>query len=1490
MLRSLASRSRNLADIDAAITMNREAADAIPRAHPERFTILHSLFSALFGRHELTGDIADIDQTIAIGRQMLAEAPEGDYRRANILPLLASALRDRAEATDRVEDHDESISAYRLAVASVPDRHPGQLENLANLGRALRARFELTGRGSDLDDALTILRQAADEEAASAANGGIPDDGAASASLASALLAKHNLTGDLDPLLTAIAEARRAIVAPLTSADDVIGNQSLLSRALRIKFELTGEEADLAEAVALARQSVKATPVGHPDLGSYRLTLGQALRAQAKLDPVAQAPAERAERSELIATMAALVNLKAVSDLPVVLAQSAIDDAHRLGELLEQDELPDLDALGLLGRYYWLSYLALGEDADDTVTGEVLDLAITAYAPVFAAGREIPTDLRPDVAAAAAAEAADRFDEVLLSGDVELLTESVVLWRRIYDVTPADDTDRAAYQGMLGLALCARFAQTGDLADLDNGMATLRDSITILPSDSELLPIMRAALSEASQSKFAIMGDPDDLDQSVAEAELAVRETAESQESGYARGQLGLSLLTRYQVQGAPDDLDTAIELLTATVRATPSDDPTRWAHLMRLADAMRMRFERSSDLPALDLAVGYGREALAAAPAGHPGVAGACAVLGSVLVARSAHNGEGADLDTAISVLTQGTEATKPSHPLHALCLGPLGSALVVRFTRTGDQADLGRAIQTLTRGLAALPAGNVARTRLSSALGMALLCRFEISGSATDLESALALCREATAISADHPDLPAYLYTLATGLQLQFMRTDDLAVLDESIDVTRRALAVCSPGQVQRALCLFRLGSALRVRCLLTEDLATIDEAVSLGREAVKAAGGHSGLAPLYLAELGVTQWVKYLGADDQADLDEAIATLRQAITLSEGLPAQAENRMRLAYVLDSASQDQDQPDAEHLREAIDLYTEVANAVTASPMYRITAARLGAGLALAQTPGLASDLLESAVRLLPQSASLQLSRTDRQYALSQVTLLASEAAEAALVAASPNAAARALGLLELGRAVLQGQALDARTDLLKLHASYPALASMFLKLRDRLDAPDGPVATSPATLTVNPPDQVTARVQASDRFQAAAALAELLDDIRQLDGFESFLLPPPPGDLIKHAAEGPIVAFNVGRDRSDALAVTTEGITGLRLPELAAHELAERIDTWDEAIAIATDPDVSSADRTGANDVLSDILEWLWDVAAEPVLSHLGINGPPGADEQWPRIWWAPGGFLGLLPLHAAGYHRLAGRAETVLDRAVASYTPTIRALAYARERARSTLPRRSLIVAMPVTPGAGPGADLRFARAEADLLAELLPSPVLLIEEVRQLAHTAPTADAVVRELASAGIADFACHAFSHQGDPSQSRIILHDHRKNPFSVASLCAYPASSRPARLPLSACQTARNDSFDLIDEGIHLTSAFQLAGFPHVIGTLWPIFDDKAMQIARAFYLRLGPEPRKLDPSLSGEALHGAIREIRDLTGAAARPAEWASHVHAGA
>ena len=393
--------------------------------------------------------------------------------------------------------------------------------------------------------------------------------------------------------------------------------------------------------------------------------------------------------------------------------------------------------------------------------------------------------------------------------------------------------------------------------------------------------------------------------------------------------------------------------------------------------------------------------------------------------------------------------------------------------------------------------------------------------------------------------------------------------------------------------------------------------------------------------------------------------------------------------------------------------------------------------------------------------------------------------------------------------------------------------------------------------------------------------------------------------------------MVLSVSEARSDALIVTADGITALPLPGLALGAVTERIEAFNGALESLIQQSHLRAERDRAEDVLSETLEWLWDAAAEPVLTHLGFTGPPAAGEDWPRLWWVPGGLLGLLPLHAAGYHRSACRSRapcwTVF---VSSYTPTLRALGYARQREGTSPPASTLIVAMPSTPDqpALPGV-----LAEVALLRGRLPSPVVLMADddavpvadeavpadddavspnehaVPPDGERVPTKREVLARLPEAGIAHFACHGVSIPDDPSRSFLALADYEQDPLTVASLVEVRLH-RAQLAYLSACQTARNDARDLPDEAIHLASAFQLAGYPHVIGTLWPVSDTAAAGIAGDFYDGLQAGERGLDTRKSAEALHHAVRALRDTPvrgtrrDRASTPSLWAPFLHTGA
>jgi hypothetical protein len=321
--------------------------------------------------------------------------------------------------------------------------------------------------------------------------------------------------------------------------------------------------------------------------------------------------------------------------------------------------------------------------------------------------------------------------------------------------------------------------------------------------------------------------------------------------------------------------------------------------------------------------------------------------------------------------------------------------------------------------------------------------------------------------------------------------------------------------------------------------------------------------------------------------------------------------------------------------------------------------------------------------------------------------------------------------------------------------------------------------------------------------------------------------------------------------------------------LPGLTLAELSNRTRRFNEALRDATDATAGLLGRMTAEDTVRETLSWLWDTLAGPVLAAIGVTAAPADDQPWPRIWWSPTGPLTFLPLHAAGHH--AGGGPAVLDRVVSSYTPTARALAHARRPAHAASPGPRLLVAMPRTPG---HADLNATLAEGIRIADARGS-------LRPLIGPLATRDNVLDALPRCGWAHFACHAHSDPARPSTSHLVLHD---QPLMVTDIGRL-------RLPraelayLSACSTARTAAA-LTGEAIHLGSAFQLAGFRHVIATGWEVGDDAAAGIADSFYrhlLRFEPRASAAVPL----ALHAAIREARRAH--PLLPTRWAAHLHLG-
>ncbi|WP_344204085.1 CHAT domain-containing protein [Nonomuraea bangladeshensis] len=1377
-----------------------------------------------------------------------------------LLPVLALramppglALLQQAMATTDLGLISACVELWRNIVAALSEEDDQRAGSLSNLSGALRARFDRTGQAADLDAAIDAGRAAA--ATAPTTPEGRPQRAQILSNLAGSLRARFELTGDVADLEAAVETGQAAVGSVPARAPERSSYQNNLALALKARFHHTRAREDLDAALTTFQEVAAATPPDHPHLGTRLSNVGISLQERFELDGTPQDldAAIDAGRAAVAATPAGhpryavhLGNLATALHMRYELAASP-EDLRELVEVCERavaavpEDHPSYAAhLAALAEAWRTRFLITNTDDD-------LEAAVgAARALLGRTPRDDPERRRRTLG----------FLMVLLPwaqrgghvDDLDDLADLDVLAELVRDADVGEDT-RASMLSFLTSLLQRRYERTGTTADADALVAAARDAVAASGAGDHDHPMRLSQLSVALRSRFERTGDAADLEAAVEAGEASVAAAGPGHATyGSCVSHLSLALQARFDLTGDRADLARAVDGFRAAVESGDGDpdDTARWQ--ANLAQALTVCFEQTGAAEDLDMAIDAGRAAAGSLPAG-PARAKALSNLGVMLRVRFGQTGVLADLDEAARLGREAVSCTPADHPDRPGYLASLGAALRLRYERIGSAGDLDAAVEVCGEAARLVPEDHPDRAKYMSTFGIALRARYERNRVASDLDLAVEAGRAAASSPGGGPLSRAkYLANLVGMLMSRFEDTGAEADLDEAEAASAEAVRVLPPGHPDHAPQLNNRGAVLRARFLHRGVPADLDAAIDALESAVRLAPAGQPGTVAYLVNLGLARSLRFERAHDRADLDAA-------------------------------------------RSA---YERAARTASAAPSRRVLAARSAAGLIAAEDPGRAADLLEEAVLLLPELTPRRLRRGDQQDALAAVAGLAADAAALALAApGDPVArrAERALRLLEAGRAVLLSQILDTRSDLTDLYRRDRELAERFVTLRDRLDGSGE--APGPSVITGDAPEGGPATGdddQAEERLRTAAELAGLIERIRVLPGLEFFGLPPSLDELRAEAVDGPIVTCNVGTFRSDALVLTAQGVIAVELPGLDQTSVVERVVAFHEALE-RTSEAPTLADRIAAQRTLLEILRWLWDEVAGPVLHALGIDGPPEEGADWPRLWWAPGGLLSLLPLHAAGHHAGPGDpGRTVLDRVVSSYTPTIRALHHARHRDATPSaepPGRTLVVAVPAAPGV-PGR-LAHVPAEAATVAALLPGPIVLTvqEEDGPSGDGEPTKAEVLRLLPGCAIAHFACHGHNDPADPSASRLLLLDHADDPLTVAALV--PVRLEQVQLAyLSACSTAFTGRADLLDEAIHLAGAFQLAGFPQVVGTLWEIDDQLAVLVADGFYRDLCAGTGLPDTSRSAHALHRAVRDMRGRFLHA--PSLWAAHLHVGA
>ncbi|MEU9703358.1 CHAT domain-containing protein [Streptomyces sp. NPDC047981] len=1503
---------RHAADASSDPDTTRESVETLRRTlrvslpgDPYHALHLGLLGSALLSAAPRLDEPALLVEALDLLRRSVAAEPPGHPPPAahladlGMAAITLSLAPERATGPqDRARLHDEGLDAIRRAAATSGNPVEASL-HLANLAFALNARTVNTRNPAALDDAHRAAR-----DALATAPQGHPVRAYAEYILSEVLRTRYVETGDLDELDSALGHARSALAVTAPHDAPFAVRAVDLADLLRLRANAAGDAPDLlAEALALLRRVTADTPTDPRGRARALLILARVL------DTSDDGTGERA------ATHAAEAERTYRECLALTVGNDGVGAAarHAFGQLL----------LRRANRA-----TAYGEP-----TGPAADTAArTATGPAA----DTATSPAADTPAARAEEAR---------------REGLALIHEALDLMGEDDPRRSEYLSELGCVHLELAETTGSPEACAEAVAALRRAVAAAGSGHDravagsnlgaalvwlgLLTAQEAPLAEGVR----------------AHREAVAATGARDHYRAHRLGNLGDALQRLAQHRSDVTLVEEAVEVLREAVRDAGPGAPGAADNFTRLGNALRSITRFTGDPAPLEEALHWQRQAVAAAGAPAPRTAGtheasvsrARVNLANVLIELYQRSLDESQREEALSQYREALAHTREPGERHVV-LTNYGNALFWLAGDTVDDVLMDRAIGVLREATAVVPASHAGRSGVLMNLGLALVRRSRLTGDRTWLAEGLTVLRRAVDESAPSSfDRSVQLSNLAHALSFRFDVTGDRADADEAADLLREAISLEHGERHGRDLARINLGVLLH-RIAFSPVEAEPDlvlEARRVLEEALAGLDERHPRRPMALLNLAGTIMATAELAEDAGDptlgplLDRGLSAVREALgRLSDGHPDHTQGLWILARTQVARARFAGVPDtrtgvdggartgaagdtltgaaggagtgvdggtrtgadggadarraawAAPLGEAIRCARQAAHTTVASVSKRLLAARTwGDAAAAAGEDAEALAGYAYAVGLLARLAPRGLARADQEGRLIVGTGLASDAAAFALRVGDPSAA---LSLLEQGRGILLAQGVESRGDLSRLRTADPALAAEFERVRDALSTdPHGGLRTVPADprppgAPFGPPDGPAygpsssgpeAGLLAESRHALARAWDELLDRIRRLPGFDDFLATPTAAELLGAAAKGPVVVVNVSRHGSAALLVTAdEGVQVVPLPALSPEEALSRATEFVGAVDHAYG-DQGARRAVAAMRTLSDTLEWLWTAVAEPVLDRLGPRAAPREDGPSTRLWWCPTGWLSFLPLHAAG--RPDPRpGETVMDRVVSSYTPTLRALVRARNAPAGTavtLPA-PLIVTLADTPGA---PSLPGVAQEARLLRRLFPAH-------RELAGGAATVAAVRDALPAHPWVHFSCHGVNDPHTPSASGLVLHDGRLTVRDAAE-----QRPREAVLAvLSACSTSQG-GFTLPDESVHLASSFQLAGYPHVIGTLWPVADKVATRLTEELYTSLVDDLARGRPIDPATALHRPVRELRRrLAGA---PHLWAAHIHTG-
>jgi tetratricopeptide (TPR) repeat protein len=892
----------------------------------------------------------------------------------------------------------------------------------------------------------------------------------------------------------------------------------------------------------------------------------------------------------------------------------------------------------------------------------------------------------------------------------------------------------------------------------------------------------------------------------------------------------------RYVLKGKMDDLKAGIALATRVAEGTPDSDMAKPHRLTCLSNLLAHRFEWKGNPHDMNKAVAF--------------AAAAVDLAGPFM--RNAGNPDG------ISRLTRN-----------------LSGKLELRSKYTGSLSDLEQAIEEAERALELMSGHNPDRLPYIGEVGNMRARKFQKSQDIDDLKGGIAAMERAVVAATGNAELPRLHDNMANAYFAWYESNGSKPALKLAIE---------------------RADEARRVQSRLAQSHPDMGRYLSslAQKYAARAQANKRHPRWAFLAERFAKSALKRL-PEEHPDRAEALECLADVKVLAYGreprirpevreearrlLQEEVHRRNRRALRSQvTITMELVETPSHNMHNAVSTYLDAARQVNSHPFTCIRAcSKLGDMKMTNMEFEDAANAYEKAIALWPRLNPRTLVRDDMEYVISKLSGLGALAAICIYRSNARRSTSDALQALESGRGIIASLTIEA-SDLRKEHTD------LHQRYTDMCHAISSPLMPPTANNKKVPKASIAAAI--ARRNQEFQDLDQLEREIRSLPGFEKFPHTQSIIEFTELAGRGPIVCFSTTGDITIAFLVTTRGVEIIFLDKISYEDLRGHV----EFLVRGKSPSkVRKSKKAENNELVRKTLKWLWTCAVEPVLRHLNLikNIPP---KTLPRIWWVTSGLLGLLPLHAAGTGWGTSRNNT-MSHVVSSYAPTFKALAYVRQKQLRRLGdpgTKFLVVRAPERKGCKP-LDPNQTELEGvlknfgpDMVKESLPS--------------SPSPEEVLENLKTANIAHFICHGISEAHNPSRGGLQLRDGQDGRLTIHDLASCSLDQVQIAY-LSACSTAQNKTNDLVDESIHVASAFNLVGFTHVIGTLWEASDEIAAMVAPTFYKVLSGKIQEelSDNDAVAYALHEAVISLWRKNGKIEkkkrdRVDNWVPFIHIGA